>query len=218
MQHAQCPGLRSELMSTLRAHVAILIVAGSLVGCADLVAPNGGVAIIVQPDTVEANENLSPPSVQLSFMIQNTNTFMIAVSPCAPDVDREAAPDVWENVRLADECFLEPLPAGTHRFFVVFLGPIAPGRYRLRASYSVPDSRGVSATEKPTLSQSSNVFVVLPTGREVAVRGQLPPLFLSAMTSVPSAVADRPDSVAVPTSRDRGTTPGVRPEAGRFLP
>jgi hypothetical protein len=146
----------------LRVRSAILVVAGSLFGCADLVAPNGGVDIIVTPDTVKTNENLSPPSVQLGFAIRNTNTFIIAVSPCAPDVERETAADVWENVRVADECFLEPMPAGTSRSFVAFVGPLAPGRYRLRSWYAVPGRNGVSATEKPTLSQNSNVFVVLP--------------------------------------------------------
>ena len=149
-------------MSILRAVAEILVVAGPLLGCAELVAPNGGVSIVVSPDTVDTNKKLSPPSVQLSVVIRNTNTFMIAVSPCVPDVEQETATDVWENVRVADECFLEPIPAGTRRPFVVFVGPIAPGRYRLRSWYSVPDWRGISATEKPTLSQFSNAFVVRP--------------------------------------------------------
>lgn len=155
-------GSRVELMRIARALAEILVVAGPLLSCTELVAPNGGVAIIVSPDTVKANENISPPSVQLDFAIQNTNTFMIAVSPCTPDVERETAADVWENVRVADDCFLEPMPAGTHRFFVAFVGAIAPGRYRLRSSYAVPGREGYSATEKPTLSQFSNAFVVLP--------------------------------------------------------
>jgi hypothetical protein len=149
-------------MRTVRALAELLVVAGPLLGCAELVAPNGGVAIIVSPDTVEANEQLIPPSVQLNFAIRNTNTFMIAVSPCVPDVERETAAHDWENVRVADDCFLEPMPAGTHRFFVAFVSPIGPGRYRLRSSYAVVDRNGVSATAKPTLSQVSNPFVVLP--------------------------------------------------------
>lgn len=156
------PGSRLELMRIARALAEILVVAGPLLGCTELVAPNGGVAIIVSPDTVRANENLSPPSVQLNFAIQNTNTYMIAVSPCAPDVEIETALDVWENVRVADDCFLEPMPAGTHGFFVAYVGAIAPGRYRLRSSYAVPGRDGISATEKPTLSQVSNTFVVRP--------------------------------------------------------
>jgi len=155
-------GFRVEIMRIARALAEILVAAGPLLGCTELVAPNGGVAIIVSPDTVGANESLVPPRVQLNFTIQNTNTFMIAVSPCVPDIERETAADVWENVRVADDCFLEPLPAGTHRFFVAFVSPIAPGRYRLRSSYVVADRGGFSATEKPTLSQFSNTFVVLP--------------------------------------------------------
>src|SRR5215218_1292922 len=131
-------------MRIARALVEILVVAGPLLGCAELVAPNGGAAIVVTPDTVRTNENLSPPGIQLNFSIRNTSTFMIAVSPCVPDVERETATDVWENVRVADDCFPEPMPAGTHRFFVAFLGPIPPGRYRLRSSYSVPGRNGVS--------------------------------------------------------------------------
>ena len=149
-------------MLNLRSLAAILVVAGPLLGCAELVAPNGGVSIVVSPDTVAPNEQISPPSVQLNFTIRNTNTFMIAVSPCVPDVEKETATHVWENVRLANDCFLEPMPAGTRRSFVAFVGPIAPGRYRLRSWYSVPDRNGVSATEKPTLSQFSNPFVVVP--------------------------------------------------------
>jgi hypothetical protein len=133
-----------------------------LLGCTDLVAPNGGVSVVVSPESVGTNENLSPPSVQLNFTIRNTNTFMIAVSPCAPDVERERATDVWESIRPADECFSEPMPAGTRRNLVAFVGAIAPGRYRLRSWYSVPDQHGISATETPTLSQLSFVFVVLP--------------------------------------------------------
>ena len=148
-------------MSILRALTGIMVVAGPLLGCAELVAPNGGVSIVVSPDTVETNEKLSPPSVQLNFTIRNTNTFMIAVSPCLPDVEQETAIDVWENVRVANDCFLEPMPAGTRRSFVAFVGPIAPGRYRLRSWFSIPDRNGVSATEQPTLSQFSNAFVVL---------------------------------------------------------
>ena len=155
-------GPRLELMSTVRAFAGMFLVAGPLLGCAEIVAPNGGVAIIVSPDTVATNESLVPPRVQLNFAIRNTNTFMIAVSPCVPDVERETAADVWENVRVADDCFLEPIPAGTHRFFVAFVGPLGAGRYRLRSSYAVPDQGGVSAAEKPTLSQFSNAFVVLP--------------------------------------------------------
>lgn len=151
-----------KLMSPLRVLAEILVVAGPLLGCADLVAPNGGVTIIVAPDTVETNENLSPPSVQLQFAIRNTNTFMIAVSPCVPDVEKEVTTDVWENVRVADDCFLEPLPAGTHRLLVAFVRSIGPGRYRLRVAYAVPEKHGISATEKPTLSQTSNTFIVLP--------------------------------------------------------
>ena len=114
------------------------------------------------PDTVRINEKISPPSAQLNFTIRNTNAFMIAVSPCVPDVEQETAPDVWQNVRMADECFLEPMPAGTRRPFVAFVASIAPGRYRLRATYAVPDRHGVSATEKPAYSQTSNPFVVRP--------------------------------------------------------
>jgi hypothetical protein len=149
-------------MNTLRALGSMLVVAGPLLGCSELVAPNGGIAIVVTPDSVRTNQNLSPPGIQLTFQIINTNPFVIAVSPCAPDVERETATDVWEMVRTADDCFLEALPAGTWRPLVAFVGPIAPGRYRLRTFYSVPDSHGVSITEKPTLSQYSNVFVVLP--------------------------------------------------------
>ena len=119
-------------------------------------------AIIVSPDSVEVNEQIIPPSVHLNVEIRNTNTFMIAVSPCAPDVEQETAADVWENVRPENDCFLEPMPAGTQRFFVAFIGPMPPGHYRLRSSYAVADRNGVSAMGRPTLSQFSNAFVVLP--------------------------------------------------------
>lgn len=155
-------GLPVRLMRTLRAVAAILLAAGPLPGCSELYAPDGGVNIIVAPDTVRVNKNISPPSAQLDFTILNTNTFTIAVSPCVPDVEQETAADVWQNVRVGNECFLEPMPAGTRRPFVAFVASIAPGRYRLRTWYSVPDRHGVSATEKPPYSQSSNTFVVLP--------------------------------------------------------
>ena len=157
-------GLRLEPMSALRAVAvaAILIMAGPLSGCSELFAPDGGVAIVVAPDTVRINENINPPSVQLNFVIRNTNTYMIAVSPCVPDVEQETAADVWQNVRAADDCFLEPMSAGTHRPFVAFVASMAPGRYRLRSSFVVADRNGVSAAEKPPYSQYSNTFVVLP--------------------------------------------------------
>lgn len=148
-------------MGSLRWLGSILVV-GPLLGCTELFAPNGGVAIVVEPDTVKVNADVSPPSVQLNFVIRNFNTYMIAVSPCVPDVEKETAPDVWENVRPADDCFLEPLPAGTHRNLVAFLGPIGAGRYRLSSSFAVPDQHGISATDRPTYSQFSNVFVVSP--------------------------------------------------------
>jgi len=151
-----------ELMRTLRALGSMLVVAGSLPGCAEVTAPNGGVEIIVSPDTIRTNTSLSPSGIQLSFRVRNLNPFEIAVSPCAPDVENETAPDVWEVVRPLVECIPEPLPAGTHRFLVAFVGPLAPGRYRLNSWYSVPDWRGISLTDKPTLSKNSNVFVVLP--------------------------------------------------------
>jgi hypothetical protein len=155
-------GLRLDAMSTLRAVAAILAVTGPLSGCSELFAPDGGVAIVVSPDTVSINEKISPPSVQLNFTVHNTNTFTIAVSPCVPDVEQETAPDVWQNVRVADDCFLEPMPAGTRRPFVGFVASIAPGRYRLRTSYAVAGRNGVSAAGKPAYSQASNTFIVVP--------------------------------------------------------
>lgn len=146
----------------MRARAEMLVVAGPLLGCADIVAPNGGVTIVVAPDTVEANQTVSPPSVLVRFAIRNTNTFTIGVSPCAPDVEREVATDVGEITRVADDCLLEPMSAGTHRFLVAFVPVIGPGRYRLRSSYAVAGKNGISATEKPTLNQTSNAFVVLP--------------------------------------------------------
>lgn len=151
-----------ELMSTLRTLAAILAVAGPSSGCSELVAPDSGVAIVVAPDTVRVNRNISPPSVQLNFTVRNTNTYMIAVSPCVPDVEQETAPDVWQSVRTADDCFLEPMPAGTHRPFVSFVASMMPGRYRLRSWYAVPDRNGVSVVGKPPYDQVSNTFVVLP--------------------------------------------------------
>ena len=148
-------------MGTLRRLVEMVGVTASLLGCADLVAPNGGVTIIVAPDTVATNENLTPPSVQLQFTVRNTNTFLIAVSPCVPDVEKEVTTDVWEIVRAADDCFPEPLPAGTHRPLVAFVSTTGPGRYRLRLSYSVPGPSGIAVGDQPTLSQTSNPFVVL---------------------------------------------------------
>ena len=146
-------------MRPLRALAATFVVAGPLLACAELVAPNGGVTIVVAPDSVATNENISPPAIPLQFVVRNTNTFMIAVSPCAPDVEREVATDVWEVVKVADDCFPEPMPAGTHRPFVAFVRSIGPGRYRLRLSYSVPDKDGIPGGN-PTLSQTSNTFVV----------------------------------------------------------
>ena len=154
--------LRTEPMQSLRRLGSILIVAGPLLGCGELFAPNGGVSIVVEPDSMRIDTRVSPPSVQLNFAIRNFNTYMIAVSPCAPEVEQETSPNVWQTVRPADDCFLEPLPAGTHRNLVAFVSPIAPGRYRISASFAVPDARGISATEKPTLNEFSNVFVVLP--------------------------------------------------------
>jgi hypothetical protein len=157
-------GLRLEPMGALRAVAvaAILVMVGPLSGCSELFAPDGGVAIVVAPDTVRINEQINPPSVQLNFVIRNTNTYMIAVSPCVPDVEQETAADVWQSVKTADDCFLEPLPAGTHRPFVAFVASIPPGRYRLRSSYAVANRNGLSAMEKPPYSQISNTFVVLP--------------------------------------------------------
>ena len=149
-------------MRTLRAVAVILVVAGPLPGCSELYAPGGGVGIMVAPDTVRINEGISPPSVPLNFIIRNTNTYAIAVSPCVPDVERETAPDVWQNVRTGDDCFLEPMPAGTRRPFVAFVASMAPGRYRLRSWYAVPGRNGVSMAEKPPYDQISNTFVVLP--------------------------------------------------------
>lgn len=153
--------LRLELTSILRAVAAILVATSPLSGCSELLAPDGGVAIIVAPDTIRINETISPPSAQLNFTIRNTNTFMIAVSPCVPDVEQETAVDVWQSVKFADDCFLEPMPAGTRRAFVAFIASMAPGRYRLRSWYAVPERNGVSAAEKPPYSQVSNTFVVL---------------------------------------------------------
>jgi hypothetical protein len=133
-----------------------------MLGCAELVAPNGGVDIVVAPDTVEINEQLSPPVIKLDFVIRNTNPYIIAVSPCAPDLERETAADVWQVVKVAEDCLPEPMPAGTRRSFVAFVHSIEPGHYRLRAGYSVPGQEGISVTEKPTLTQTSNTFVVVP--------------------------------------------------------
>jgi hypothetical protein len=147
-------------MSTLRVLGSMVVPAASLLGCSELTAPDGGVAILVTPDTVVANRTLVPPGIQLTYHIRNVNPYVVAVSPCVPDVEKETAPDVWELVIPEADCILEPLPAGTWRPLVAFLGPLAPGRYRLRASYLVPDSRGVPLTGERSLSQYSNAFVV----------------------------------------------------------
>jgi hypothetical protein len=150
-----------ELMSTLRVLGSMLAAAVSLLGCSDLYAPDGGVAFFVTPDTLRYQQNLTQPNVELNFHVRNVNPFLVAVSPCAPEVQKETAPDVWETVKPADDCIAEPLPAGTWRPLLAFLGPLAAGRYRLQGSYMIPDSRGVSLTNDRSYNQYSNVFVVI---------------------------------------------------------
>lgn len=147
-------------MSTHRALRSVLVLTTALLGCKDLAAPDGGVALLVTPDTVWANRTLVPPGILLNYHVRNVNSYVVAVSPCVPDVERETAPDVWQLVIPADDCFLEPLPAGTWRPLVALLGPMQPGRYRLRTSYALPDSRGIPLAGARSYSQYSNAFVV----------------------------------------------------------
>jgi hypothetical protein len=147
-------------MSTLRALGSVAVLTTALLGCKDLTAPDGGVALVVTPDTVFTNQTLVPPGILLDYHIRNVNSYMVAVSPCAPGVERETAPDVWQLVLPADDCFLEPLPAGTWRPLVALLGPLEPGRYRLRTAYALPDSRGVPLTAERLYIGYSNAFVV----------------------------------------------------------
>jgi hypothetical protein len=153
-------------MSTLRALGSVVVLSSALLGCKDLTAPDGGVALVVTPDTVVANRTLVPPGILLNYHIRNVNSYVVAVSPCAPDVERETAPDVWQLVVPADDCFLEPLPAGTWRPLVALLGPLEPGRYRLRTAYALPDSRGFSLTSERSLFGYSNAFVVKDVTRQ----------------------------------------------------
>jgi hypothetical protein len=149
-------------MSTLRALGLMLAAAVLVVGCHELYAPNGGVAFFVTPDTLRYDRTVVSLDVQLNFHIRNVNSYLVAVSPCAPEVQKESAPDVWETVKPADECIPEPLPAGTWRPVLAFLEAPAPGRYRLQGSYTIPDSRGISLANDRSYTQYSNVFVVKP--------------------------------------------------------
>ena len=147
-------------MSILRTFASILVLASPVLGCTELTAPDGGVAMVVTPDTLFANRTLVPPGILLEYHVRNVNSYIVAVSPCAPGVERETAPDVWETVRAEDDCIPEPLPAGTWRPLVALLGPLPPGRYRLKGSYAVPGAQGLALTGERVYVQYSNAFVV----------------------------------------------------------
>lgn len=116
--------------------------------------------MVVTPDTIVTNRTLVPPGILLEYHVRNVNPYLVAVSTCTPEVQKETAPDVWETVRAEDECILEPLPAGTWRPLVALLGPMNPGRYRLKGSYAVPGPQGLSLTGDRGYVQYSNAFVV----------------------------------------------------------